>query len=80
LRRYILDLQKAGVVSSRISTRVIMDSSCPSGDIYREAKGRGYGTVVIGRRGLSTGSEYAMGRTAEEILEQAEGLAIWIVP
>jgi len=80
LRRYIEHLQKAGVISGRISTKVIMDSSSPSGDIHREAKERGYGTIVIGRRGLSTGSECAMGRIAEEILAQSEGLAVWIVP
>jgi len=79
LRRYIKHLQKAGITSARISTKVIMDSSNPSRDIHREAKERGYGTIVIGRRGLSIGSEDATGRIAEEILAQSEGLALWIV-
>ena len=80
LRRYIEHLQKAGGISGRISTKVIMESSNPSGDIRKEAKERGYGTIVIGRRGLSTKSEGAMGGIAEEILAQSEGLALCIVP
>jgi len=80
LRRHIEQLQKKGVVSGRISTKVIMDSSSLSGVIHTEAEGRGYGTIVIGRRRLSTGNECAIGPTAEEILEQSEGSALWIVP
>ena len=80
LRRYIEHLQKAGVISARISTKVISQSFSPLGDILREATEQGHGTIVLGRRGLSKGNELPIGLIAEEVLDQSEGLAVWIVP
>ena len=80
LRRYIEHLQRAGVISGRISTKVIMHSFSPSSDIIREATEQGHGTIVLGRRGLSKGNELPIGLIAKEVLDQSEGLAVWIVP
>ena len=80
LRRYIEHLQNAGVVSGRISTKVIMRSFSPSSDILREATEQGHGTIVLGRRGRSKGNGLPMGLIAKEVFDQSEGLAVWIVP
>jgi len=79
LRRYIEHLERAGVISRRISTKVIMHSFSPSNDILREVTEQGHGTIVVGGRGLAKGNELPIGLMAKEGLDQSEGLALWIV-
>jgi len=79
-RSYKDILEKAGVVSDRISSKSILHSTSRAGDILKEAKEGGYGTVVMGRRGLSKVREFLMGRVTSKVLSRAEGFAVWIVP
>ncbi|MGB6375193.1 MAG: universal stress protein [Syntrophobacteria bacterium] len=79
-RSYKESLEKAGVAPARISSKVIMHSSSRAGDIVKEAKDGGYGTIVMGRRGLSKVREFLMGRVTNKVLDRAEGFAVWIVP
>ena len=46
----------------------------------KEAQEGNYGTIVMGRRGLSRVYEFLMGRVANNVLSRAEGFAVWIVP
>jgi nucleotide-binding universal stress UspA family protein len=73
-------LVRAGVDEDRISTKSILHSTSRAGDILREAKERKYGTIVMGRRGLSKVREFLMGRVTNKVLSRAEGFAVWIVP
>jgi nucleotide-binding universal stress UspA family protein len=57
-----------------------MGSYTRAGDILKEAKDGGYGTIVMGRRGLSKVHEFLMGRVTNKVLHRAEGFAVWIVP
>ena len=79
-RSYKESLEKAGVAPARISSKVIMHSSSRAGDIVKEAKDGRYGTIVMGRRGLSKVREFLMGRVTNKVLDRAEGFAVWIVP
>jgi nucleotide-binding universal stress UspA family protein len=79
-RSYKDILEKAGVVSDRISSKSILHSSSRAGDILKEAKEGRYGTIVMGRRGLSKVREFLMGRVTSKVLSRAEGFAVWIVP
>ncbi|MEE8620893.1 MAG: universal stress protein [Syntrophobacteria bacterium] len=45
-----------------------------------EAQEGEYGTIVMGRRGLSKVREFLMGRVTNKVLHRAEGFAVWIVP
>ena len=49
-------------------------------DILQEAKEGGYGTIVMGRRGLSKVHEFLLGRVTTKVLQRAEKFAVWIVP
>jgi nucleotide-binding universal stress UspA family protein len=73
-------LEKAGVAPARIASKVIMQSTSRAGDIVKEAKDGRYGTIVMGRRGLSKVREFLMGRVTNKVLDRAEGFAVWIVP
>ncbi|MDH3555059.1 MAG: universal stress protein [Syntrophobacteria bacterium] len=73
-------LAKVGVKGSRISTQVNLHSSSRAKDILTEAREGEYGTIVMGRRGLSKVREFLMGRVTSKVLHRAEGFAVWIVP
>ena len=73
-------LEKAGVKGSRISTQVNLHSASRAKDILTEAREGEYGTIVMGRRGLSKVHEFLMGRVTNKVLHRAEGFAVWIVP
>jgi nucleotide-binding universal stress UspA family protein len=73
-------LEKAGVKGSRISSQVNLHSASRAKDILTEAREGAYGTIVMGRRGLSKVREFLMGRVTSKVLHRAEGFAVWIVP
>jgi nucleotide-binding universal stress UspA family protein len=79
-RSYRVSLEKAGISALRISSEVMLDSPSRSGEIIREAREGAYGTIVIGRRGLSKVRDFLMGRVTSKVLTQAEDFAVWIVP
>ena len=79
-RSYRKRLEKAGVEPARISTKHTLQSHSRADDIVRQAKKGGYGTIVLGRRGLSKVREFLMGRVTNKVLDRAEGFALWIVP
>ena len=79
-RFYKENLEQAGVAEARISTRANLDSDSRAMDILQEALEGGYGTIVMGRRGLSRVREFLLGRVTNKVLQRAQNLAVWIVP
>jgi nucleotide-binding universal stress UspA family protein len=73
-------LEKAGVEGRVISSKYILQSRSRSGDILKEAKEGDFGTIVMGRRGLSRVHEFPLGRVTTKVLNRANLLALWIVP
>ena len=78
--RYTESLKKSGVASTRISNKHTFPSYSRAGDILKETERGGYGTIVLGRRGLSTAPEFSMGGVTNKVLSRAKGFAVWIVP
>jgi nucleotide-binding universal stress UspA family protein len=70
---------KAGLSEEQITTKIVEGSRSAANDILKEAKDKDYGTIVLGRRGLSAVKEFFMGSVATSVLNQASGLAVWIV-
>ena len=77
---YTESLKKCGVARARISNKHTFPSYSRAGDILREAEKRRYGTIVLGRRGLSGMPEFQMGSVTNKVLSRAKGFAVWIVP
>ena len=73
-------LEKAGVAPGKISIKHTLQSYSRASDIIRKAKDGDYGTIVMGRRGLSKVHGFLMGRVTNKVLSRAEGFALWILP
>ena len=48
-------------------------------EILQQAGKGGFGTVVIGRRGVSKQEEFLFGSVSSKIINAAKGLAVWVV-
>ncbi len=72
-------LVSSGIGRDRISTKVISGVTSRAGAIFEEAVSEGYGTVVVGRKGLSSVEEFDMGRVTGKLIQLAGGIALWVV-
>ena len=72
-------LFEAGLTEQQVTTRVVDGSRSPADDILKEARSKGYGTIVLGRRGLSGLKAFVFGSVTRKILHHSAGLSIWIV-
>lgn len=72
-------LTSAGVDQSRITTKLIQGAPSRAAAIYQEAKEGGYGTIVVGRRGLSKVQQFFMGRVGDKVIQLAKEMAVWVV-
>jgi nucleotide-binding universal stress UspA family protein len=73
-------LERAGVEANRISGKYTLQSLTRAGEILKQAKEGNYGTIVMGRRGLSKVHEFLLGRVTTKVLHRAADFALWIVP
>jgi len=79
-KRYRDILINHGIQDDRISSKNVTQASSRAASILDEARSAGYGTVVMGRRGLSRVYGFLTGRVTNKVLHQGEGLAFWICP
>ena len=75
----IKTFEESGGDASRIKTKIVQGVSSRAGSVVAEAEEGGYGTIVIGRRGLSRVEEFLMGRVSAKVLELARGMAVVVV-
>ncbi len=72
-------LISAGIDPSRISEEILTDKASRAGSIIAEAREGGYGTIIVGRRGLSATQEYFIGRVSRKVIHMAKKFAVWVV-
>ncbi|MGD8435264.1 MAG: universal stress protein [Syntrophobacterales bacterium] len=72
-------LLQAGLKESQITKKVVDGSRSAASDILDEARNNGYGTIVMGRRGLSGVKEFFMGSVSSKVLYGSTRMATWIV-
>ena len=72
-------LMESGFKSYQIKTKIITGAHSRAGTIFQEAKSQGYGTIVVGRRGLSKVREFFMGRVSNKVIHMAKKHAVWVV-
>ena len=65
----------AGKISEKIITGVISRSEA----IVKEAEAGGYGTIVVGRRGLSKVEAFFMGRVGHKVVYGGNQFTVWVV-
>lgn len=72
-------LTRTGFNQKQISTNLISGVGSRAGTIVEEAKHEGRGTIVIGRRGITTVEDFFMGRVSNKVINLARDMAVWIV-
>jgi nucleotide-binding universal stress UspA family protein len=72
-------LTDAGFTSDQITTQVIVSARSRAGSIVKEAREGDYGTIVMGRRGLSKVQEFFMGRVSNKVINTIRNRAVWVV-
>jgi nucleotide-binding universal stress UspA family protein len=72
-------LEKAGLKSDLITAKTVTGVASRAKAIVEEAKKGGYGTIVLGRRGLSRIEEFYMGRVSNKVMQLAKEMAVWVV-
>ncbi len=72
-------LQNAGFRRNQIIARTATGVLSRAGAIIQYALKGEYGTIVVGRRGLSYVEEFPMGRVSNKVIHMARELAVWVV-
>jgi len=72
-------LASAGIPEKRVSERVVKEAASRAAMIVDHAAKGGFGTIVVGRRGLSRVQEFFMGRVSQKIVQLAKDMAVWVV-
>ena len=69
----------AGFHPDHVYIRILENVRSRAESLTRAAKEDGFGTLVVGRRGLSVVKEFTMGRVTRKVLHMADQRAVWIV-
>ena len=72
-------LMTSGFESEKISEKVISGVRSRSEAIVKEAQDGGFGTIVVGRRGLSKVEAFFMGRVGHEVVYGGKIFSVWVV-
>ncbi len=72
-------LTGAGLSEEQISMRIVDGSRSPADDILKQAREGGYGTIALGRRGVSAIQAFLFGSVTRKILQKGSGLTVWVV-
>ena len=74
-------LKAADLPDGAVTERTVLCSTEPSIaqtilDVQQEG---GYGTLVVGRRGLTKGEEFLFGSVSSKLVHNAKNCAVWVV-
>lgn len=70
---------EVGLNRDRVTTKIVTGAASRAKAIVEEAKNGGYGTIVVGRRGLSRVEEFFIGRVSNKVMQLAKEMAVWVV-
>ena len=73
-------LLEAGLREGQITTKLVDGSRSAAADILEEMKSSKAGSLFMGLHGYSSVEEFAMGSVTRKVLNQAEDMAVCIVP
>ncbi|WP_028583335.1 universal stress protein [Desulfogranum mediterraneum] len=73
-------LQQAGVPAEAIDSRCLMaEDTTISQAILRLQQEERYGTIVVGKRGISKSEEFLFGSISSALIHHAKDTAVWVV-
>lgn len=71
-------LVEAGFAPDQIVTKIVTGRRSRANNIVREAEEGEFGTIVMGRRGLSRVQDFFMGRVSDKVLQMSRFRAVWL--
>ena len=71
-------LTSAGVAAERINISILEDCTSRANGLLEEARNSGIGTIVTGRRHLSSLESWLFGSVSRKIINWARGMAVWV--
>jgi nucleotide-binding universal stress UspA family protein len=72
-------LVESGFKTHSVSSKIIIGAFSRAGAITQEARQAGYGTIVLGRRGISRLQEFFIGRVTNKVIHLAKDRSVWVV-
>ena len=72
-------LMASGFESEKITEKILSGVHSRSDAIVKEAEYGGYGTIVVGRRGLSKVDAFFMGRVGHAVVYGGKKFTVWVV-
>ncbi|MBI4777001.1 MAG: universal stress protein, partial [Deltaproteobacteria bacterium] len=72
-------LTRAGLDPGRMTISLETGKGSRAGDIVEQAYLGSYGTIVVGRRGISKIEQFLMGRVSSKVMQLAKDMAVWVV-
>lgn len=72
-------LIKAGIPEKAINIEIRQKKAGMGNDILNEIAESGYGTVVVGRRGVSKAQQLLFGSVSNKIVQNANDCTVWVV-
>ena len=77
--RAVASLETAGISSERISVKVISGMATRGGALYAQALSGDFGTIVVGRRGVSNVKAFPIGRVPMKLVQLINEQTVWVV-
>ena len=72
-------LLKHGLAADNIDIKIIDGSRSVADDILKAAKADNFGTIILGRRGVSRVKEFFIGSVTRKVIQHAVGFTVWVV-
>ena len=72
-------LVSCGFLDDKIDTKLISGTSSRAKAIVDEAEQGSFGTIVVGRRGVTQTRDFFMGRVSNKLVQLAKGKVVWVV-
>jgi len=72
-------LVEGGFSPNRITTEVLTGVHSRAGAIVNVSKKKEFGTIVLGRRGLSRARDFFIGRVTNKVVQMARNQTVWVI-
>lgn len=72
-------LNEMDISPERIETKVVSGVRSRAAAVIEEARTNGYGTIIVGRRGISEVADFSMGRVTKKLIQMAKEQTLCIV-
>jgi nucleotide-binding universal stress UspA family protein len=69
----------AGFGADKVSTQIVSKATSRAAAIAERAKQGNFGTIVMGRRGLSSVRDFFIGRVTNKVIHMARDRTVWVV-